>query len=76
MYLRLYKALVLSVMEYGSPVTEGAIGESCKEFGKVHRSAMIKASGCLNSRNTETLEFLTKTEPIDSPGSSEDSCKA
>ena len=39
--------------------------ESCKEFGKVHRSAMIKASGCLNSTSTETLEVLTNTEPID-----------
>ena len=64
-YLRLYKALVLPVMEYGSPVTVGAIEESCKEFGKVHRSAMIKASGCLNSTSTETLEVLTNTEPID-----------
>ena len=64
-YLRLYKALVLPVMDYGSPVTVGAIEESCKVFGKVHRSAMIKASGCLNSTSTETLEVLTNTEPID-----------
>ena len=44
-YMRLYKALVLPIMEYGTPVTVAAIDESCKEFGKVHSSAMIKASG-------------------------------
>ena len=31
-YMRLYRALVLPIMEYGSPVTVGAIEESCKEF--------------------------------------------
>ena len=49
---------------YKSPVTIGAIAERCKEFGKVHRSGMIKASGCLNSTRTEALEVLTNTEPI------------
>ena len=48
-----------------TPVTVGAIEESCKEFGKVQRSAMIKASGCLNSTSTEALGILTNTEPID-----------
>ena len=64
-YMRLYRALVLPIMEYGSPVTVGAIEKSCKEYGKVQRSAMIKASGCLNSTSTEALEILTNTEPID-----------
>ena len=35
------------------------------EFGMVHRSAMIKASGCLNSTRTEALGILTNTEPTD-----------
>ena len=51
--MRFYKALVLPIMEYGTPVTVAAIEESCKELGKVHRSAMIKASGCLNSTSIE-----------------------
>ena len=36
-YMRLYKALVLPIMEYGTPVTVAAIEASCKHFGKVHR---------------------------------------
>ena len=44
-YMWLYKALVLPIMEYGTPVAVAAIEESCKEFGKVHRSAMTKTSG-------------------------------
>ena len=52
-------------MEYGTPVTVAAIEESCKEFGKVHISAMIKASGCLNTTSTAAFEILTNTEPID-----------
>lgn len=64
-YMKLYKALVLPVMEYGTSATVSALTESCREFGKVQRSAMLKASGCLNSTSTETLEILTNTSPID-----------
>ena len=63
--MRLYKALVLPVMEFGSPVIVSSLSECCKEFGKVQRSAMIKASGCVNSTSTEALEILTNTIPID-----------
>ena len=36
-YMRLYRTLVLPIMEYGSPVTVGAIEESCKEFRRIQR---------------------------------------
>ena len=64
-YMKMYKALVLPILEYGSPVTVGAITECCKEFNKVQRSAMLKATGCVSSTSTETLEILTNTLPID-----------
>ena len=64
-FMKLYRSLVLPIMEYGVAVTVGSVDESSKEFGKVHRAAMIKASGCLNSTSTETLEVLTNSQPID-----------
>ena len=64
-YMKMYKALVLPILEYGSPVTVGAINECCKEFNKVQRSAMLVATGCVSSTSTETLEILTNTLPID-----------
>ena len=60
-YMKLYKTLVLPVMEYGSPAIVSALTECCKGFGKVHRSAMMKASGCLNNTSTDALEILTNT---------------
>ena len=33
--------------------------------GKIQRSAMLKASGCLNSTSSEALEMLTNTVPMD-----------
>ena len=65
MFMKLYRSLVLPIMEYGVAVTVGSVDESSKEFGKVHRAAMIKASGCLNSTSTEALEALTNSQPID-----------
>ena len=44
-YMRLYRALVLPVLEYGAPVYVPAMEECSKEFGKVQRCAMLKASG-------------------------------
>ena len=49
----------------GAPVWVSAVTEGCKKFGKNQRSAMLKASGCLNSTSTEALEILTNTVPID-----------
>ena len=64
-YLRLYNALVLPVMDFGVPVTVTATSECITEMGKVQRAAMLKASGCLNSTSTDALEVLTNTVPID-----------
>ena len=64
-FMKLYRSLVLPIMEYGVAVTVGSVDESSKEFGKIHRAAMIKASGCLNSTSTEALEVLTNSQPID-----------
>lgn len=64
-FLKLYNALVLPIMDYAAPVTVSATTECIKEFGKVHRAAMLKASGCLNSTSTDALEVLTNTIPID-----------
>ena len=64
-YMKLYSSLVLPIMEYGAPVTVGAIPDCCKEFKKVQRSAMLKATGCVRTTSTESLEILTITLPID-----------
>ena len=63
--MKLYKALAMPILEYGSPVTVGAITECCKEFNKVQRSAMLKATGCVSSTSTENSEILTNTLTID-----------
>ena len=63
--MKLYSSLVLPIMEYGAPVTVGAITECCKEFNKVQRSAMLKATVCVMTTSTESLEILTNTLPID-----------
>ena len=57
--------MVLLTMEYGVAVTVGSVNESSKDFGKVHRVSMIKASRCLNSTSTEALKVLTNSLPID-----------
>ena len=64
-YMKLYKALVLPVIEYGAPVIVSALPECSREFDKIQRYAMIKASGCLGSTSTDTLEILTNTPPMD-----------
>lgn len=40
-----------------------ALAECCNDYGGVQRSAMLKASGCLDSTSTE--EILTNTPPTD-----------
>ena len=64
-YLKLYNALVLPVMDFGVPMTVTATSECITEMGKVQRAAMLKASGCLNSTSTDALEVLTNTVSID-----------
>ena len=63
-YMRLYRSLVLPVIEYGAPVWVAAVMKDVM-IGKIQRSAMLKASGCLNSTSTEALEVITNTTPID-----------
>ena len=64
-FMKIYRLLVLPIMGYGVAVTVDSVDESSKKFGKVHRAAMIKASGYLNSTSTEALEVLTNSQPID-----------
>ena len=63
-YMKLYNALVLPVIEYGAWVIVSALPECSREFDEIQRYAMIKASGCLGSTSTDTLEILTNTPPI------------
>ena len=58
-------ALVLPVMDYGASVAVTATSECVTGIGKVHRAAMLKATGCINSTSTDALEVLTNTIPID-----------
>ena len=58
-------ALVLLVMGFRAPVIASSLKECSKEFGKVQRCAVLKASGCMNRTNTDALEILTNTPPID-----------
>ena len=64
-FIRLYNALVLPVMDYGASVAVTATSECVTEMGKVHRAAMLKASGCINSTSTDAQEVLTNTILID-----------
>ena len=63
-YMRLYRSLVLPVVEYGAPVWVSVVTEGCKEFMKIQRKVMLKASECLNSTSSEALEILTNNVPI------------
>ena len=45
-FIRLYNALVLQVMDYGASVAVTATSECVLEMSKVHRAAMLKALGC------------------------------
>ena len=63
-YMKLYKSLVLPIMDYGASVLATATDKATQQFGTVQRSAMLKASGCVSSTSTETMEILTNTIPI------------
>ena len=41
-YMRLFKALVLPIIEYGAPVLVSALTECCKEFGKIQRCVLVE----------------------------------
>ncbi|XP_053385699.1 uncharacterized protein LOC123536047 [Mercenaria mercenaria] len=63
-FMRLYKTLVLPVMDYGMPVVASATDYAEKEFGKVQRKALLTATGCMSSTATDQLEVMTGTLPI------------
>ena len=63
-FTRLYKALVLPVLDYGSPILAANIELAEKEFGKVQRKALLTATGCMASTATDQLEVMTGTLPI------------
>ena len=62
--MKLYKSLVLPIMDYGASVLATATDKATQQFVTVQRSAMLKASGCISSTSTETMEILTNTIPI------------
>ena len=64
-FMRLYRALVVPLFDYAAAVLVFAQDECVREFGKVQRTAMLKASGCLSSTSTEALQVLTNCLPID-----------
>ncbi|XP_052783101.1 uncharacterized protein LOC128219333 [Mya arenaria] len=63
-YMKLYKALVLPILDFGLPVLVTQTDQCIRAFEPVQRSAMLKASGCLPSTSTESLELLTNTLPM------------
>ena len=46
-YMKLYKSLMLPAMDYGTAAFVTATDLAQKEFGKVQRSALLKATGCM-----------------------------
>ena len=42
-----------------------ALPDCSREFDKIQRYAIIKASGCLGSTSIDTLEILTNTLHVD-----------
>lgn len=63
-YMKLFKALVLPVMDYGVAALATSTDKCIKQFQSVQRSAMLKATGCMPSTSTDTLEVLSNTVPI------------
>ena len=55
-----YKYLVLTVGDYGVAAFVTATDLAQKEFGKVQRLALLKATGCIANTRLETLELVSK----------------
>ena len=62
--MRLFRSLILPQLDYGALVLAMKKQEYEKEFGKVQRSTMLKAKGCLYSISTEALDILTNSMPM------------
>ena len=63
-YTKLYKSLVLPAMDYGAAAFVTATDLAQKEFGKVQRSALLKATGCMANTSLETLELVSNCIPM------------
>ncbi|XP_045162028.2 uncharacterized protein LOC123526843 [Mercenaria mercenaria] len=64
-YMRLYKSLVLPVIDYGAPIFITSNDSYYRQFNGVQRSAMLKATGCVSTTSTDTLEILTNCTPME-----------
>ena len=59
--MKLYRSLVLPVLDYRATAFVAATDFAKKEFGKVQRSVLIKASGCMVNTRLETPEIFIST---------------
>ena len=62
--MKLYNSLVLPVMDYGAAALVTATDLAQKEFGKLQRAALLKATGCMTKTILETLELVSNCIPM------------
>ena len=76
-FLHLYNLWYSPVMDFGASVAVTATSECVTEMGKVHRAAMLKASGCIRStsRRIRGTHKHTSNENETSTGGSLDKCQ-
>ena len=60
----LYKSLVRPHLEYAYPVWASVKEKDLIKIDRIQRTALLKASGCLNPTPTSALEVLTNVLPI------------
>ena len=60
----LYESLVRPHLEYAYPVWASVKEKDVIKIDRIQRTALLKASGCLNSSPTSALEVLTNVLPI------------
>ena len=51
-------------MDYRITALSTATDLACKEFSQVQRSALLKAAGCLSNVSLESMEGITKCNPM------------
>ena len=51
-------------MDYGAAAVVTATDLAQKEFGKVQRSTLLKATGCMANTSLETLELVSNCIPM------------
>ena len=57
--MKLYRSLVLPIIDYGAATLAAAIDLAQKESGKVQRTTLLKATDCMANTSLETLEIIT-----------------